>query len=282
MHRALLACLLMTLAPGTPWAARIALYNDATWVDSGTSTASADSLSALLSSLGHTTVAFSGVSGSGFATALGGADLVVFPEMLSFGALAESLEPGAIAALNGFVSGGGGLIATGGSANRLLNKVFYPGCDFTAVFCLASSGTGGASFLDSAVAAGTAYAAAPATLASPPTLGDAINPFAFFPAGGLDLYRDRVAGSPNSTTALTAPFGSGHYGYLAWGFAGSVPNGTLDGGWAGLLGIMTNDVAAVPEPSALLLSLAALPWLARRRGGLIPKSRPWSSSRPLC
>jgi hypothetical protein len=265
MHRWLFACLLLTLTLGQPRAAQIALYSDPAWVDSGSASASADSLGALLSSLGHTYTTFSGRAGAGFSTALTGADLVLFPELLNYGQLVGVLEPGAITALRDFVSGGGGLIAAGDFAIRMLDAVFFPGCGINAVQCFASSGTSGPSVRDAGVAAGTPYAAGPATLTSPPSPLEAINSYAFFPAGGLNLYRDLYNGVPNGTTALTAKFGLGKYGYLAWGFAGSAPNGTLDGGWNALLGIMANDVAAAPEPPAALLLLGAVPLLAARR-----------------
>jgi hypothetical protein len=69
-------------------------------------------------------------------------------------------------------------------------------------------------------------------------------------------------GSPNSTTVLTAPFGSGHFRFLAWNFADAAPLGGLDRGWNAVLGLTVSAVArpaAVPEPrSASLLALALL------------------------
>src|SRR6185436_10825404 len=148
--------------------------------------------------------------------AAAGADLLLFPDLLNFGALAFDLDAAAKSALASYVAGGGGLITASGAGHRLLNAVLYPTCDFVSVFCFASSGSGGGSVRDNAVAAGTPYAAGPAVLDPGQTEG--LNPFAFTPPGGLNLYRDLVGGFPNSTTVLTAPFGSGGFGYLAWGF----------------------------------------------------------------
>jgi len=262
MYRLLTAALLLTLTLGAPRAAEIALFNDANRV----SDASFSSLEALLAGLGHQTSTFTGRSGAEFSAGLNGADLVVFPELLNYAQLVAELESGALFALNDFVSAGGGLIAVGDYGFRLLNAVFYPVCGPNA--CFASSGTGGASELQTGVAAGTAYAAAPASLSVPPTPPGAVNPFNFFPADGLDLYHDGFG----SSTVFTAPIGAGQYGFLAWGYAGSVPSGTLDGGWVDLLGIMVDEVAA-PEPAAALLLGGWLPLLALRRAPVRAKLR---------
>ncbi|HYN78213.1 MAG TPA: hypothetical protein VES73_10525 [Lamprocystis sp. (in: g-proteobacteria)] len=261
MLRLLLAGLLLTLTLGAPRAARIALYDDPAWVSSGTPLASADSIIALLQGFGHTVSTFSGLTAARVSAGLAGADLVLIPEMFNYGQLVGELEPGALLALSAFVSAGGGLIGAGDYAHRLLNAVFYPACDFMMVYCFAGSGTLGASLLDATVAVGTPYAGAPADLGVPPQPLGVINSYAFFPRDGLNLYQDQDGG----TTVLAAPFGAGRYGYLAWGYAGSVPNGTLDGGWAALMGIMVDDVAA-PEPATALLLGGLLPLLAARRG----------------
>ena len=256
----IVSLLLAVAAPSVPRAAVVALYGDPSWIV-GTS---ASSLQALLISSGHTINLLSGLTGAEFAAGLSGADLVVFPEMVNYGQLAGELQPGALTALNGFVSGGGGMIATGDYATLLLNATFYPGADSVTVFPLAATGTFGPSYLDTAVAAGTPYAGGPGTLTVPPEPAVAINPYFFLSPDALPLYRDEYGGA----TALTAPVGAGHYGYLAWGYDGAVLGG-LDGGWVSLLGIMANDVAAVPEPSALVLLLVGLPLLAwrQRRAG---------------
>src|SRR6185503_9379069 len=105
-----------------------------------------------------------------------------------------------------------------------------------------------------AVVAGTPYAAAPAVLGAGQTEG--LNPFAFTPPGGLNLYRDLVLGAPNSTTVLTAPFGTGNFGYLAWGMGGATLGAA--GGWDQVLDIMVEDLAeaapaAAPAPGTLAL-----------------------------
>jgi hypothetical protein len=257
MHRLPIATALLTLTLGGARAAQIALYDDPAWVSS----ASANSIKALLLDRGDSVSTFSGLSGATFSPALAGADLVLFPELTNYAEAAGYWDSAALLALSAFVSGGGGLIAAGDYGLRVLNTVFFPGCNGTTVPCYASTGSGGPSLIDGNVALGTAYAGGPTTLTAPPDPLGAINAYAFFPANGLNLYRDQSGG----TTVLAAPFGAGRYGFLAWGYGGSVPGGTLDGGWAPLMGIMVNDVAA-PEPATALLLAGVLPLLAARRG----------------
>ena len=264
MRTVVLRFLLFAALSSPVQATVIAVFDNPTYVDTsgGPPVPSSDALQALLTSQGNTVHTFAGLTAADFTTALSGANLILFPNLLNFGVLASDLSASAKTTLADYVSGGGGLIAIGDSASRLLNAIFYPTCDFVTVFCLASSGSTGPSFLDSGVAAGTPFAAAPAELTNPPQAGNGINPFAFTPPGGANLYRDHVLGSPNSTTVLTAPFGSGHFGFLAWNFADAAPLGGLNGGWNDVLDLTVSAVArpaAVPEPgSSSLLALALL------------------------
>jgi len=276
MRKIVLSCLLVAVFSLPVQASVIAVFDNPTYVDTSGSTPPAhgsDAVQALLASLGHTVHTFTGFTAADFTAAAAGADLILFPDLLNFGVLASDLSASAKTTLRDYVTGGGGLITIGGSASRLLNAIFYPTCDFVTVFCFASSGGSGPSFLDSAVAAGTPFATAPAVLTSPPEAGNGLNPFAFTPPGGANLYRDHVGGSPNSTTVLTAPFGAGEFGFLAWNFVDAGPLGGLDGGWSQVLDLMVADVArsaAVPARGPLsllvlgLLALASITTLRRR------------------
>src|SRR5215831_11676890 len=275
MRKIVLGCLLVAVFSLPVNASVIAVFDNATYVDTsgGPPVPSSDAVQALLASQGNTVHPFNGFTAGDFAAAAAGANAILFPDLLNFGVVASDLSPSAKAFLASYVAGGGGIITLGGSASRLLNAIFYPACDFVTVFCFASSGGSGPSFLDSAVAAGTPFATAPAILMSPPQAGNGVNPFAFTPPGGLNLYRDHVGGSPNSTTVLTAPFGAGHFGYLAWNFVDAMPAGPLDGGWSQVLDVVVSSVAApaaavaVPPPSFLLvfglLALASVTWMRR-------------------
>lgn len=274
MRTLILSLMLLAALSSPSEASVIALFDNPTYVDTsgGPPVPSSDALQALLASQGNTVHTFTGLTATDFTTALGGADLILFPHLLNFGVLASDLSSSAKAVLANYVSSGGGLIAVGDSAAHLLNTIFYPTCDFVTVFCFATSGGSGPSFLDASVAAGTPFAGAPAVLTDPPAAGNGLNPFAFTPAGGHNLYRDHVSGSPNSTTVLTAPFGSGQFGFLAWNFVDASPFGGLDGGWNGVLGLTVSAVAAapaaVPEPrssSLLALALAVLGGTMRLR-----------------
>jgi hypothetical protein len=200
-------------------AAAIAVFDNPAYVNSsGGPNAASDSIQALLTLLGHTVTPFTGTSAAAFGAAASTSDLILFPDTLNAGQLAIDLAPAAKTALANYVNAGGGVIAVGDNAHRLLNVVFYPGCNFTTINCFASSGTGGPSFLQAGAAASTTFATGPAVLTSPPQPTTALNLVASSPAGVKNLYRDSVGGFPNSTTVLTAPFGAGSFGYLAWGF----------------------------------------------------------------
>ena len=262
---------LLAVLPVPAHATSVIVFDNPAYVDTGSSGASSDDLQALLGSLGYSVSTFTGITASDIAAAGNSANLILFPGLLNFGALASDLSPAADAALASYVAAGGGLIVTGGSGERLLNVALYPACDFTTVFCFASTGTSGPSFLDSTVAAGTSFSSAPATLTVPPQPDGAINPFAFTPAGGLNLYRDEVAGFFNGTTVLTAPYGAGHYGFLGWTYADSLPLGSQDGGWDSVLNTMVQSLASTntPEPGTTVLFGSALlafgAWRSRAR-----------------
>jgi len=242
MRTMILCCLLVTGSLVPVQAAVIAVFDNSAYVDTsgGPPAPGSDAVQALLDSLGHTVQPFTGITAADFTAATGAADLILFPHLLSFGALlTDDLTSSAKTALADYVEAGGGLITIGDGASRLLNVVFYPpGC------CFASTGGAGPSFLDSAVAAGTPFATAPGELTSPPEAGNGFNPFAFTPPGGANLYEDQFGG----ITVLTAPFVTGHFGYLAWNYVGAVP-GTSNGGWSEVLDIM---VDAVRPPSRCL------------------------------
>ncbi len=254
MHRVLLACLLLPLAFGAPRAAEIAVFYHTAWMPA----ASADSLAALLGAAGHSVGTLVDPAEPGaLSNALSRADLALFPDQYDYGQLNDNLDDGAFDALRAFVAGGGGLIATGTYGFSLLNHVLFPDCDGTTVLCFASSGSNGDNTRQAA-ADGTPYASAPATLAG--YQAGAVNWYFFFPPDALNLYWDQYQG----TTVLRGAYGAGRYGWLAWGYAGVVAGGDPDGGWSDLLGIMVDDVAAIPEPPVGLL-LAAVPALLLRR-----------------
>lgn len=262
--------ILLTSPLATAWATAVAVFDNSTYVDAGSPSSSADAVKTLLGNLGYSVSPFSGFAASDFTAAGGSANLLLFPDLKND--FQNVLDGPAKAAIANYVANGGGLIAIGNYAHELLDRIFYPTCDFVTVFCFASSGVNTVSYLDNAVAAGTLFATAPATLSSTPVQATGVNPFAFTPSGGLNLYRDQVGGSPNSTTVLEAPFGNGHYGYLAWTYANSAGPGNL-GGWDTVLDSMVQTVASVPEPDTLPLACLGLVLMLGNRKYRRPKCR---------
>ena len=258
---------LIVAGPGS--AAVVAVFNDPGYVDVSHESAS---IQTSLIGLGHTVSTFTGIDAASFNAAAASANLILFPHLEpNLGtSLGDALGPAAIAALRDYVNQGGAVVAVGGDAHRLLNTLFYgPTPNF-----LASSGLFGGGSFRQAAAAGTPYAAAPATLAALPGVDTGLNFFAFTPPGAFALYMDSTSGTDagafNSVTAFVDDVGSGAVAYLSWSWLDAVA-GDANGGWNPLLDLVVNEVAAppaaVPLPaSAPLLCGALALTIAARRG----------------
>ncbi len=251
---------------GPSWAANVAVFNDPGYVDTVNESAS---IQASLIGLGHTVTPFAGINAANFTSAMASTNLILFPHLeANVGTdLSDALDAAAITVLKTYVTNGGGVIAVGGEAHRLLNTVFYGPSD-----ALASSGLfAGGSFIQPD-AVGSPFASAPAQLAALPGVVTGLNFFAFDPPGALDLYRDSVSGTAaggfNSTTAFVDDIGAGNIGYLSWSWL-DAKSGAVNGGWNPLLDLVVNHVAApvvVPLPAAIqLMAIGCIALMGRRR-----------------
>ena len=255
---------------GPSWAANVAVFNDPDYVDTVNESAS---IQASLIGLGHTVTPFAGINAANFTSAMASANLILFPHLeANLGTdLPDALDAAAIAALKTYVTNGGGVIAVGGEAHRLLNTLFYGSFPNA----LASSRLfAGGSFIQPD-AAGSPFESAPAQLAALPGVDTGLNFFAFDPPGALDLYRDSVSGGTagddfNSTTVFVDDIGAGNIAYLSWSWldADATP-GAANGGWNPVLDLAVNHVAApvvVPLPAAIqLMAIGCIALMGRRR-----------------
>src|SRR5688500_14035003 len=92
----------------------VAVFDNGSFVDtfSGGTGAESDNVQASLASLGHTVSVFTGTSASAINSALAGKDVLLIPEQ-ERGNLVAALDPAARAAIQNFVSNGGGLVIHG-------------------------------------------------------------------------------------------------------------------------------------------------------------------------
>jgi len=244
--------LLLVLAVSAGLAVRseagpISLFMNSSYVDTGTEGAN---LQTTLTNLGHTVTTFTGISAAAFTAAGAGGAIIFFPEM-EMGNLFSALDAPAIAALQGFVSGGGGLIqANYFVANRnLANGLFG--------YALSQTGNlGVATSLNAGAAAGTPFAGGPATLPAANAVEGILT--SSLPGGALNLYSSGL-----STSVFATTYGSGRYVYLGYDwFGGQVAD------WSNVTDravAYAGSAAPVPEPASLLLVAVGCGALWRRR-----------------
>src|SRR5262245_23357206 len=97
MRTIMLSCVLAAPLSLPAQATVIAVFDDPAYVDTsgGPSVPSSDALQALLTSQGDTVHTFTGLTAADFAAAANGANLILFPHLLNFGALATDLSTAA-------------------------------------------------------------------------------------------------------------------------------------------------------------------------------------------
>ncbi len=240
--------IVLALNIGLANAATIAVFDNGAFVDttSGGVSAESDNIQASLISLGHAVNTYTGTTAAAFNAAIAGSNVLLFPEFEN-GLLGSFLGAPAIAALSGYVAGGGGLIINGGSnfinhsSDDFLNLVFGFGVSNSAF------GVGGTNNLNVANAAGTAFAGGPTPIPG----NNATHPILVgLPGGSLSIYDNTGGGC----AVCLIPFGAGPIVYLGWDWFNAAPVGSVDGGW---LAVLNSAVAQaqgpIPEPSTLLL-----------------------------
>jgi uncharacterized repeat protein (TIGR01451 family) len=205
----------------------IAVFDDPAYVDTGGSTSSeSDNVQAGLAAMGHTVQPFTGIDEASWSAALGGANVLVIPELEVNSNLGYDLSLAARAVIADFVNQGGGLIE------------FYYGSDFlNPVFGFSLSDSGGDSSSITAAAMGTAFQGGPATLPSNNATWGLDS--STFPPGGLTIY----SSGGNNAEVAWLPYGAGQIVYLGWDWFDAAPPGNQDGGWLEVLERAVQQVA---------------------------------------
>jgi len=258
------AVITLSLAAMPSQAAVVALFADTGYVDYnvGDSDSEASNLEASLTDLGHTVNTFTGTTAGDWSAALTGVDVLAIPEQES-GAIYPALDPGAVTAMQDFVTNGGSLIISE-DYRDFLNDTFG--------WALAISGSDPYDLV-TANAAGTSFEGGPASL---PYNNDT-DSYTNLPTGSTCMY-ENAAGD---CVVFTVTYGSGAVISLGWDWFDAVPTGTLDNGWIDVLGrsVAYNSAAPTAQsiptlslPALLLLSLAMLGFATRRRGLLMGHS----------
>lgn len=226
----LFAAISFALLPGRARAARIAVFDNPTYVDttSRDPSAESDNVQAVLSWLGHRVITFTAVDAEGMRAGLSGVTVAVIPE-LERQDLVSELSEDARDALREFVGLGRELIVHGTSDRRasdLLNVLF--GWRLT-------TGTVGNATLGPD-APGTAFAGAPGRIsANQRTRGIDLTSL---PADASIYYVNRTR-----TPVVAFSYGRGRVLYLGWDWYRGVPLGDRDGGWLKVLVAAIGDEA---------------------------------------
>jgi Ca2+-binding RTX toxin-like protein len=244
---AAVACVIPLAAAAPAFAAKVAVFDNNTYVDTeGTASGNeSDNLQGAVAAKGHEVSTFTGVSASDFSAALAGRDVLLIPEQEN-GALAPDLSEDARNVIRNFVGAGGGFVigSDGENGNTfttdLMNALF--------AFSTASGDVLGTTNKTPA-AAGTEFAAGPASLPENNATEGLLT--SSLPATSKSLYSDASLSS-----LAVMYFGSGSVTYLGWDWFNSNPPNAAgqDGDWLSVLdssvrrpSLSLGDAAAVGE-----------------------------------
>ncbi len=229
----------------------VAVFDDSLVED-----AQSANVQASLELLGHQAAPFMGTAAAAWQAALANADALVIPPLEASSDLAGALDPGALAALQSFIEGGGVLITMSGSD---VVSMSAPNVDFlNTVFgfsldCMRDTESMTCtpvevdSFLQN-TASGTAFGTALSTLANNATTGGL--DIGSLPRSAMTIYRP--AGGP--VTVARFPIGLGKVLWYGWDWSDAFPLNDANRNWTWIdaLGRGVTEVPpAAPSPMAM-------------------------------
>jgi hypothetical protein len=191
----------------------IALFFDSNYVDTDSGgSGEAENLRQTLTTQGFSVNTFTGTTTAEWQAALAGVKTMVLPELeksapaaTAVGDLEDDLEPGALAALQGYIAGGGKFVTFSERNWNFLEAVFGQSADSIA-------GNGGCPCTITAAATGTEFAGGPTSLAS---LDDTQTvTVGTFPTGTINVYEDDEESGDAGVSRTSV--GDGCVEYLGW------------------------------------------------------------------
>jgi hypothetical protein len=184
----------------------ISLFFDSAYVDTSPGgSGEAENLRVTLTDLGFTVNTFTGVTTAEWEAALAGVKTVVVPELEESTELAQDMDPGALAALQAYIAGGGKLVTFSERNWDFLEAVF--GLPAPSI-----AGNSECPCTITAAAAGTEFAAGPTTLEEM----NATNTVqvSTLPAGTINVYEDDP--EPGDAGVTKTAVNSGCVVYMGW------------------------------------------------------------------
>lgn len=199
---------------------------------------------------GNTIKTFVGTTQSAFASALGGANLLLIPS-LDNGDLNAVMTNATRDVIRNFLNAGGGLISVG-------NAYDHQTAFLDNTFNYASMNDNGqtVNYYRQSGAANTAFANGPAQLSN----NAYMYPLWNLPAGANVIYTGNGYNDLENVTLATLPYGNRNpILFFGWDFSNGGPNGTQDGGWNTALALAIKQVAgSTPTPTPYALTASPL------------------------